>query len=123
MSDLGEDSSSLTPQSPHNYLRDRLVLVLRDNIDYHGPDDYFGDLAEAVIQELEDGYLLIPKAHTLAQQAHQSDPSHRPRAKGNYIRHGMRYLCEDCGSLVIDTRLHDNWHVVPRVLFGEDDDE
>jgi hypothetical protein len=32
--------------------------VLRDNIDYTGPDDYYGDLADAVIA------VLIPESVT-----------------------------------------------------------
>jgi hypothetical protein len=39
-------------------LRTRIVTVLRDNIDYTGPDDYYGDLADAVIM------VLIPESST-----------------------------------------------------------
>ena len=33
-------------------LRTRIAQVLRDNIDYTGPDDYYGGIADAVIAEL-----------------------------------------------------------------------
>ena len=39
-------------------LRTRIAKVLRDNINYTGPDDYYGDLADAVIM------VLIPESST-----------------------------------------------------------
>ena len=52
----------------HVMLRNRIADVLGDCYTTYGVDDY-NLMAAAVIRELEADYVLVPKSHTLAQQA------------------------------------------------------
>lgn len=68
-------------------LRTRIAAVIhKQNVsEYCGtihPEDVLR-LADAVIRELEAGYVLVPKSQTLTQQVNQPNPSYRPRLVAN----------------------------------------
>ena len=48
------DQDDVLQTSKHHGLRTKIAKVLRDNINYTGPDDYYGDLADAVIAALPE---------------------------------------------------------------------